>query len=174
MLHRDTNAKPTTQRRVDRKSPNTAPPSVFVPYFSERLEVRPQSGKGGQGVFAQVDLEPGELLVIWGGEVVNRTGLATLTAQQRQVTIQIEDNAYLVSYEVTEGDYINHACDPNARLVDARTLVALRGIQAGEEVCFDYATCDADNYDEFVCACGAAWCRGSCRTVESGSRGAGG
>lgn len=163
MLHRDTNAKSSTQRQVDRKTvvaPIAAPPSVFKPYISERLEVRPQPDKGGLGVFAKVGLEQGELLVIWGGEVVDQTGLATLTAQQRQVTIQIEDNAYLVSYDVTDGDYVNHSCDPNARLADARTLIALRAIPAGDEVCFDYATCDADNYDEFQCSCGAASCRG--------------
>ena len=40
-------------------------------------------------------------------------------------------------------------------------LVALRDLEVGEELTFDYATCDGTDYDEFVCACGAATCRGT-------------
>jgi hypothetical protein len=39
------------------------------------------------------------------------------------------------------------------------TLIALRDIAVGEEVCFDYATCDGSPYDEFECECGAPSCR---------------
>ena len=30
----------------------------------------------------------------------------------------------------------------------------MRDILAGEELCFDYAMTDTNDYDEFVCACG--------------------
>ena len=33
-------------------------------------------------------------------------------------------------------------------------------IEPGAEICFDYAMCDSDDYDEFVCACGTPTCRG--------------
>jgi hypothetical protein len=39
-------------------------------------------------------------------------------------------------------------------------LVAMRAIQPGEEVSFDYAMCDGSVYDEFLCECGAPNCRG--------------
>ena len=38
--------------------------------------------------------------------------------------------------------------------------VAMRDIAAGEELTFDYAMSDDDDYDEFVCACGEPGCRG--------------
>jgi hypothetical protein len=41
----------------------------------------------------------------------------------------------------------------------------MRDIAPGEELSFDYAMCDASDYDEFRCLCGAATCRG----VVSGS-----
>ena len=40
------------------------------------------------------------------------------------------------------------------------SLVAMRDIAPGEEVCFDYAMSDGSDYDEFDCACGASRCRG--------------
>ena len=40
-------------------------------------------------------------------------------------------------------------------------LVAMRDIEVGEELGFDYATCDDSNYDEFQCGCGSSICRGT-------------
>jgi hypothetical protein len=39
-------------------------------------------------------------------------------------------------------------------------LVAMRDIEPGEELTFDYAMCDASDYDEFACLCGTRSCRG--------------
>ena len=39
-------------------------------------------------------------------------------------------------------------------------LVALRDIEPGEMITYDYATSDGCDYDEFECACGSAMCRG--------------
>ena len=48
---------------------------------------------------------------------------------------------------------------PNAGIVGSNLLVAMSAIEPGEEICFDYAMCDASDYDEFVCECGADQCR---------------
>lgn len=39
-------------------------------------------------------------------------------------------------------------------------LIAMRDIEPGEELTFDYAMCDASDYDEFNCLCGMPTCRG--------------
>jgi len=44
-------------------------------------------------------------------------------------------------------------------IVGAVLLVAMRDIDVGEELCFDYAMSDSDDYDEFDCTCGTALCR---------------
>ena len=36
----------------------------------------------------------------------------------------------------------------------------MRDIEAGEEICLDYAMCDGSNYDEFDCQCGSPNCHG--------------
>ena len=56
--------------------------------------------------------------------------------------------------------WINHSCAPNAGIVGNILVVAMRDIGVGEEICFDYAMCDAADYDEFTCACGEPDCRG--------------
>jgi hypothetical protein len=40
-------------------------------------------------------------------------------------------------------------------------LVAMRDIEIGDELSFDYATCDDSDYDEFTCSCGSTLCRGT-------------
>ena len=45
-------------------------------------------------------------------------------------------------------------------LIGQISVVALRDIYPGEEVCFDYAMSDSVPYDEFTCACGELNCRG--------------
>lgn len=67
----------------------------------------------------------------------------------------------MVSGETPEpGDLLNHSCEPNCGLLGQMLLVAMRDITPGEELCFDYAMCDASDYDEFRCLCGQPACRG--------------
>jgi SET domain-containing protein len=68
-----------------------------------------------------------------------------------------------------EARYINHGCDPNCEstTVNKRVfIVAIRTIQPGEELSYDYQiqrdSDDAPNIDEvYACRCGALKCRGS-------------
>lgn len=59
--------------------------------------------------------------------------------------------------------FINHSCDANCETeeIDGRIwITAIRDIQAGEELCYDYCLYDGDE-DEAPCNCGARRCRGS-------------
>lgn len=51
---------------------------------------------------------------------------------------------------------INHSCDPNVG--DGQDVVAMRDIEAGEELTYDYAMTDSGNYD-MECKCGSKNCR---------------
>ena len=65
--------------------------------------------------------------------------------------------------------FINHGCDPNCQAVDIGKRIfieALRTIQPGEELAYDYSIQrDADDPPDvdviFACLCGAKSCRGS-------------
>jgi SET domain-containing protein len=68
-----------------------------------------------------------------------------------------------------EARYVNHGCDPNCQSTTAKKRIfieAIRTIQAGEELAYDYQIQrdDDDPADVdviFACRCGAQSCRGS-------------
>ena len=129
-------------------------------YLSPRLRGLPKANGNGNGIFAQESLKKGELLAVFGGSVYPWELFAALPERERSLSLQVEENLFLVPDKIGEGDYVNHSCDPNAGLSGQIALVAMRDIQPGEEVCFDYAMSDTVPYDEFDCRCGAENCRG--------------
>lgn len=63
--------------------------------------------------------------------------------------------------------FINHSCDPNCEIDEIKGRIwiyALRDIQAGEELTYDYNLYDGD--DDAPCYCGSANCRGTLYTKE--------
>jgi uncharacterized protein len=126
-------------------------------YLSPKIQAYPKAN--GNGIFAEEPLKRGELLAVFGGVVYEWDTFVTLPEQERSLCIQVEENLFLVPRPIGEGDYVNHSCNPNAGLSGQIALVAMRDIQPGEEVCFDYAMSDTMPYDEFDCECGAPNCR---------------
>jgi hypothetical protein len=98
-------------------------------------------------------------LAVFGGDVVPASELSRAGPDLRRLSLQIDEDLYVVSGVEGPGDWFNHACEPNAGLRGQLSLVALRPIKRGEEVCYDYAMSDGSSYDEFSCACGASLCR---------------
>lgn len=136
-------------------------PGNMYSYISPKLEARPRKKKSGYGVFAHLPIEKGELLVVWGGKVINGEELQQLPAITQRHSIQVEDDLYLAPLAPAEpADFVNHCCNPNAGMSGQIALVAMRDINAGEEVCYDYAMSDGSPYDEFECACNTPDCRG--------------
>lgn len=134
-------------------------------WLSPKAEARP-IGEKGWGSFAVEPVAAGETVAAFGGWVVTGATLAGLSADRQSRSIQVDSDLYLVSDETPEaGDMLNHSCEPNCGLLGQIQLVAMRDIEAGEELSFDYAMCDASDYDEFRCLCGAP----ACRTVVTGS-----
>ncbi len=128
-------------------------------YFSARLEVRPFPEKGHFGIFAREFVPAGEVLVVWSGRIVAAHLLPTIDPLLVSRSVQVEEDLYLVPYQSEAADYINHSCNPNAGLSGQITLMALRAIQPGEEICYDYAMTDGSPYDEFECQCLQPNCR---------------
>jgi SET domain-containing protein len=70
--------------------------------------------------------------------------------------------------------FINHSCDPNCEAVesdDGRVwIMALRDIEAGEELTYDYCLYDGAEDDPSPCTCGSAHCRGTLYSDEELAR----
>jgi SET domain-containing protein len=132
---------------------------VHQSWLTPFAEVR-DAGAKGLGVFATRDIPAGTTVAGFGGHVVERTEFDLLEEELRTHSLQVDDRLYLVSLPpFAPADYVNHSCEPNCGIVGSLLLVAMVDVSAGEELCFDYAMTDTNDYDEFVCACGAPGCR---------------
>ena len=60
--------------------------------------------------------------------------------------------------EWEEADFINHSCNPNCGIKGHLQIVAMRDIESGEEITFDYAMTESSDYS-MDCKCGAKNCR---------------
>jgi len=130
-------------------------------YLISKVEIRSHPNHAGLAVFVTEPIATGELVAAWGGIVYTGAQLKSLDPYMRSHTIQIEEDLFLTSLHPEEpADFINHSCDPNLGLSGQITLVAMRDIEVGEELCFDYAMSDGTPYDEFECDCGSPYCRG--------------
>jgi hypothetical protein len=133
---------------------------VDLNWLTPLAETRP-AGTKGWGSFAREHIAAGTTVAGFGGYAVPRAVLDTLSADRASRSIQVDDDLFLVSNDDPEpGDMLNHSCEPTCGLMGGTILVAMRDIAPGEELTFDYATCDGSDYDEFVCACAAPTCRG--------------
>lgn len=130
-------------------------------WLTSKAETRVSPGKG-HGSFATEHIRRGERVAAFGGWVVDRATLNTLPEENRFRSIQIDGELFLTSGpEADRGDYVNHSCAPNCGMYGSVIVVAMRDIEPGEELTFDYAMCDTTDYSEFECRCGADECRGN-------------
>jgi hypothetical protein len=130
-------------------------------WLTPKAEARP-AGDKGWGSYVTSPIAAGETVAVFGGWVVEGEQLATMSLDRQHRSIQIDADLYLVSSDTPEpGDMLNHSCEPNCGLQGAQILVAMRDIAPGDELSFDYAMCDASDYDEFGCLCGSPTCRGT-------------
>jgi uncharacterized protein len=135
------------------------PGTLLIPWVDPRLKNFP-SPLGGQGLFAQAAILPGEVLVKWGGMVFTR---AEGKANPETIAV-LDQDLYLadpVNAALTDEYALNHSCDPNAWMLDAITLTARRPIATGEEVTADYALwLFEQDWKLAPCRCGSPVCRG--------------
>jgi SET domain-containing protein len=116
----------------------------------------------GRGLFANEMISEGEVVLIWGGEYVDKE-TAEKEKMNGKLVMQFDENLYSVENRKESNAYfLNHSCSPNVWMSDAHTLVAMRTIENGEELTADYALWE-DNEEKIStwnCVCGSGNCRG--------------
>ena len=132
-------------------------------WFSKKVEKR-SSAIEGRGLFAIDPIESNEIVVVKGGHVFDRATRDVLEETLGPAEIQIEDDLFIGPMALDEREasmmHLNHSCEPNLGLVGQISYAAMRRIEPGEELTFDYATGDDDLW-EMACQCGAPSCRGT-------------
>ena len=128
-------------------------------WLTPKAQMRVTPGKGS-GSFAISKISKGEIVASFGGNVINQSEFTNYPTDRVSRSLQLNSDTYLLSGDVPEaGDMINHSCEPNCGIAGTSSVQALRDIEIGEELSFDYAMSDSSHYDEFTCACGKDKCR---------------
>lgn len=140
----------------------------------ERIEVR-KSRVHGRGVFTKERIRKGARIIEYTGRRLpwkEAQDAPPLDPKRPYHTMLFSlDNGDVIDAAVggNEARWINHSCDPNCETFeeDDRIFVhALRGLQPGEELFYDYKMIPSERRTkrlekEFGCLCGTAKCRGT-------------
>jgi len=122
------------------------------------LEIRLTPHKG-RGVFTRARIARGRKILTFQGRE-----LATGDLYDDLVAMQIGPALWLCSDGSLLDDCVNHSCEPNAGFLDCEpVLYAVRDIEAGEEIGWDYSTSISEPGWSMDCRCGSARCRGVIR-----------
>jgi len=133
-----------------------------------KLEIRP-SPIEGRGCFARVPLGGRKKIAEYVGERISNAE-ANRRARRRRLRIcEVNSRWSLDGSRGGNGThYINHSCEPNSYMKNVHghiLVLALRDIEAGEEVTIDYHS--TLHSDKKRCTCGAPSCRGTINKVGS-------
>lgn len=131
------------------------------------------TGKYGLGIFTAKPWKEGEFVLIdldgdYYEQVVNYKELKQMGIDIAS-TLQVGVDAYKLPTGSLE-DFTNHSCNPNTgiRLISRGTvIVALRDIDAHEELTYDYSTYLRNPYEAMECMCGSDNCRGIVGNFET-------
>jgi uncharacterized protein len=134
-----------------------------------RIEVR-DSSVHGRGVYATELIPEGSRIIEYTGERVSWEAAPNDEDDPHTFNFGLE-NGEVINPEIGGNDarWINHSCDPNCEAVeeDDRIFIdAIRDIQAGEELFYDYALeidepITKESKEKFACHCGSPKCRGT-------------
>lgn len=111
----------------------------------------------GFGVFTRKGFAAGDVITILNGRYVRNINVT-----------EDGDNPLPDAVGLTEDLWIeldapfsstNHSCNPNAYIGPRRKLIALRDIDAFDEITIDYSTTECDPNWDMHCLCGAHNCR---------------
>ncbi len=124
---------------------------------SESVTTIKTEGKG-RGIVAGRLIRKGERVFKFAGKLVSRKEVKNPNA-----ALQLDEDLFLES-DGTVDESLNHSCNPNCYVnFKQLTLVALKDIQSGQELTFDYNTSEYDLMDQgcfFTCLCGSRNCIG--------------
>jgi SET domain len=125
------------------------------------IEVRDNGGF--KGVFATDYIQEDSIIFCLRG---------TISPYPTKYTIQLGWHRHLNFPAIRQVDddidycwqYLNHSCEPNGYMdITGLTFRALRDIQPGEEITFNYLTTESEMAVPFECICGSASCFGLIR-----------
>lgn len=157
--------------RPDLRRPGDPPLGVFAPiktqfFYRVRVGQSALHARMGRGLFSEEPVVKEAVLYIGGGQLTSDPSAAP---PDKDYVGVFDEGLFIapLDYEAPSGNwFINHACEPNLKVVGRLVLVAKRDIASGEELTIDYATVAAGEAAfRMECLCGSK----QCRKIISGS-----
>lgn len=139
---------------------------MFIKQRNKLFDLEPPKGlrfvyaEGkGLGIFASRQFNMGEDIISFANTLVDR-------AHASFEAVQVTDNQYLDTEWLVPEAFINHSCNPNAKLdfrpnQQASAYIAIKDIANDEEITFNYLTTEYDmekSGRDFDCMCGSTQC----------------
>ncbi len=126
------------------------------------VEIR-TSSIHGTGAFARKAISAGERVIEYVGEKISKEEASQRCEADNRFIFYLDEQHDIdgcVAWNPAR--FLNHSCAPNCEAVneeDSIWIVAVRDIQVGDELTFNYGY-DLDAYRDYPCRCGAADCIG--------------
>ena len=109
-----------------------------------------------KGVFANKNFKKGEVVLKWDMSVIlTKEELKNLSEKEKHYLYPFYDKFLL---QQSPARYVNHSCDPNTKVANGSSDVAIKDIKKGEEITGNY-------FDEILpeetmeCNCGSKDCK---------------
>lgn len=120
-----------------------------------KVSVR-RTKKYGRGVFAKAPIRKGEVIAAFDGNTYD-DDFEPWTEDLYNHAIQYGKTDWRDSKGIAR--LINHSCDPNCGIKDLFKVVAMRPIEAGEQITWDYEMTEKNLHWKMKCRCGSPLCR---------------
>lgn len=114
-----------------------------------------KAGKHGMGVFATKPIRKGEVIAKFDGTIYD-FDFEDWTQDLYNHVIQFEERKWRDSKGIAR--LINHSCDPNCGIKRRFEVVAMKDIEPGEQITWDYEMTE-DYLWRMKCTCGSPLCR---------------
>lgn len=116
----------------------------------ENTEVRQKMTGGQKGLFSKKYHADGDVIVDFSA--------SSIAAQPTHLTLQIGYRKH-ITLQPEFLQYVNHSCEPNVFFdTSAMQLIAIKNINAGDELVFFYPSAEWKMSRAFNCCCGSPAC----------------
>lgn len=119
----------------------------------------------GVGIFAKRSFKKGELVFVMTGQRYYFKSRSKLDAYRYTNWIGVARDEYIDP--APPYLYVNHSCSPNLGIWRQNRFVALRDIERGEELSYDYAITTEEAFWQMNCLCESADCRQTIGSIHS-------
>lgn len=130
---------------------------MSITWLTKAIYVAP-SAIDKVGIFSAHRLRSGDTVFCVIGQYV-RNGFSVEFAQMGPNWIGISKELWLDPDLTNPMTFMNHACEPNSIVTEGLRVIALKDIEAGEEIVMDYSTTEIDPFWKMDCHCNKPSCR---------------